>query len=96
MGLHVCFPHKGLPPLLECGFESQLNLEFSGFSTWHFLEPMSKEERRPEYLEKTPNDKNQKMISLSTLACRRQFALGTLISSPPSSVNGPANKTKLK
>ena len=23
--------------MLECGFESQLGLEFSGFSMWHFL-----------------------------------------------------------
>ena len=25
------------PPMLECGFESRLGLEFSGFSMWHFL-----------------------------------------------------------
>ena len=34
-GQHICFPC--LPPVLECRFESQLGLEFSGFSMWHFL-----------------------------------------------------------
>ena len=34
-GQHVCF--KSLPPVLECGFESRLGLELSGFSVWHFL-----------------------------------------------------------
>ena len=32
---HVCFP--SLPQKLECRFESQLGLEFSGCSMWHFL-----------------------------------------------------------
>ena len=26
-----------LPPALQCGFESRLGLELSGFSMWHFL-----------------------------------------------------------
>ena len=30
-------PSEHLPPVLECGFESWLGLEFSGFSMWHFL-----------------------------------------------------------
>ena len=34
-GEHICFP--SLPPMLECGFESRLGLEFSGFSMWQFL-----------------------------------------------------------
>ena len=29
-GIMVCFP--SLPPMLECGFESRMGLEFSGFS----------------------------------------------------------------
>ena len=33
-GKHVCI--SSLPPILECGFESQLGLEFSVFSMWHF------------------------------------------------------------
>ena len=36
-GLRVCFPSKRLPQMLECGFESLLGLEFSGFSMGHFL-----------------------------------------------------------
>ena len=32
---YVCFP--SLPPMLECGFESRMGLEFSGFSVWHLL-----------------------------------------------------------
>ena len=32
---HVCF--HSLPPFLQCGFQSQLALEFSGFIMWHFL-----------------------------------------------------------
>ena len=34
-GYHVCFP--SLQPVLECGLESPLGLEFSGFSIWHLL-----------------------------------------------------------
>ena len=34
-GPNVFFP--SLPPMLEYRFESRLGLEFSGFSTWHFL-----------------------------------------------------------
>ena len=34
-GQHICFP--SLPPMLQCGFESRLGLEFSGFGMWHFL-----------------------------------------------------------
>ena len=36
--LHVCFPSNRLSPMLKCGFESRLGLEFSGLSMWHFLE----------------------------------------------------------
>ena len=35
--VHVCFPCKCLPPMLECWFESRLGLEFSGFGVWRFL-----------------------------------------------------------
>ena len=34
-GYHVCLP--SLPPMLLCGFESQLGLESLSFSMWHFL-----------------------------------------------------------
>ena len=34
-GQHVCFP--SLSPVLECGFESRLGLEFLDFSMWHFM-----------------------------------------------------------
>ena len=40
-GLHVCFPC--LPPTLECGFESRLGLEPSGFSMWHFLKLVARD-----------------------------------------------------
>ena len=36
-GLHICFPCKLRSPMLECGFESLLGFEFSGFSICHFL-----------------------------------------------------------
>ena len=36
-GQHVCFTSKGLPPMLKSGFESQLRLEFLGFSMCHFV-----------------------------------------------------------
>ena len=34
-GWHACFP--SLPPMLGCGFKSQLGLDFSDFGRWHFL-----------------------------------------------------------
>ena len=33
-GQHVCFPC--LPPMLQCGFDCRLGLEFPDFRTWHF------------------------------------------------------------
>ena len=31
------FAFLSLPPMLQCGFESRLGLDVSGFSMWHFL-----------------------------------------------------------
>ena len=36
-GQLVWFPSKDLPAMTECGFESWLRLECSGFGMWHFL-----------------------------------------------------------
>ena len=35
---YVSFPRKRRPPPLQCGLESRLGLELSGFSTWHILQ----------------------------------------------------------
>ena len=48
-GQHVCFPSKHLPPILKCGFESQLGLEFSGLVMWYFLKLVVGDFLHPTY-----------------------------------------------